>query len=157
MKRNLYLLFALLLTGAVQVKAQGFVITVKDKSGAATELWSSSSVSACKLTFADGQMKFHEGDAVKSTFKIKDIAGMGFYTSQGVESAVAAAGVSYAAATEQLVVNAASGTVVAIYSADGKKAYSHMVTISANVISVAHLPAGMYVAVAGGETLKFMK
>lgn len=157
MKRNLYLLFALLLAGAVQVKAQDFVITVKDKSGATTELWSSSSIGACKLTFVDGQMKFHEGDAVKSTFKIKDIADMGFYTSQGVESAVAEAGVSYAAATEQLVVNAVPGTVVTVYSVDGKKAYSHMVTISSNVISVAHLPAGIYVAVAGGETLKFVK
>ena len=157
MKRNLYLMLALLLAGAVQVKAQDFVITVKDKSGATTELWSSSSVSACKLTFADGQMKFHEGDAVKSTFKIKDIAGMGFYTSQGVESAVAGTGVSYASVTEELVVNAVPGTVVAIYSVNGKKAYSHMVTISTNVISVAHLPVGMYVAVVGGETLKFVK
>lgn len=157
MKRNLYLLFALLLAGVVQMKAQDFVITVKDKSGATTELWSNSSIGACKLTFVNGQMKFHEGDVVKSTFKIKDMAGMGFYTSQGVESAVAGAGVSYAAATEQLVVNAVPGTVVTVYSVDGQKAYSHMVTISTNVISVAHLPAGVYVAVAGGETLKFVK
>lgn len=158
MKRNLYLILALLLLGVVQVRAQEeFVITVEDKNGGVNELWSSSSIGACKLTFVDGQMRFHEGDAVKATFNIKDLSGLKFYTSQDIESVTAKNMVVYTEATEELMVNALPGTLVEVYHADGEKVCSQVLTVATNVISLAHLPAGLYVAVAGGETLKFVK
>lgn len=158
MKRKIHFIFALLLLGVVQVRAQKeFVITVEDKNGGVNELWSSSSINACKLTFVDGQMRFHEGDAVKATFNIKDLLGLNFSISQDIESVTAKNMVVYTAATEELMVNALPGTLVEVYHADGKKVCSQILTVATNVISLTHLPAGLYVAVAGGETLKFVK
>lgn len=159
MKRNIYLILALLFMGAVQVRAQGesFVITVKENSGAFNELWSSSPISTCKLTFSDGQMMFYENGVLKSTFNIKDIDGMGFYNSQSVEPAVAMDLIDYLPVTEELVVNSQPGTLVAIYGVDGRKVGSKLLTIATDVVSVEHLPEGVYVAVAGGQTLKFVK
>lgn len=158
MKRNLYLILALLLLGVVQVRAQEvFVITVGDKNGGENELWSSSSINNCKLTFANGQMMFYEDGAVKATFNVKDLFGMHFSISQDIESVTARNKVVYTAASEELMVNTQPGTLVEVYHADGKRVCSQILTVATNVISLAHLPAGLYVAVAGGETLKFVK
>lgn len=158
MKRNLYLILALLLLGVVQVRAQEqFVITVENKKGGLNELWSSSPIGACKLTFVDGQMRFLEGDAVKATFNIKDLSGLNFSISQDIESVTAKNRMVYTASSEELMVNTQPGTLVEVYHADGKKVCSQILTVATNVISLAHLHAGLYVAVAGGETLKFVK
>ena len=58
--------------------------------------------------------------------------------------------------TKSASVNASFG-VVFVYQLDGTRVLSQSQTIATSTISVAHLPAGVYVATIGCETLKFVK
>lgn len=113
---------------------------------------------SCRITFSNGRMVFHVGDAVKQSFDIMDIRRVSFY---GVRTGVAPlAGepvVTYSAVSETLQVYACPGTSVTVYHLNGARALSRVQTIASSSVSVAHLPAGMYVAVVGSETLKFVK
>ena len=64
---------------------------------------------------------------------------------------------TYSSAAEELRVHAQPGTTVAVYHANGALVLERMQTIAATPVSVAHLPAGTYVAVVGNVTLKFVK
>ena len=69
MKRNLYLLFALLLTGTLNMSAQQLAVTLND--GGMRQFNEIHGI--CKITFSNGQMLFHVNDAVESTIAIKDM------------------------------------------------------------------------------------
>ncbi|MBO5678892.1 MAG: hypothetical protein J6S11_02900 [Bacteroidaceae bacterium] len=153
MKRNLYLILALLFVGSVQMSAQKMVVALNNS----TEVFLDEDITTSKITFSDGKMLFHVNGAVKNTFEIKDINRIYTPRYSSVEALDVLHEIAYLSATQELIVGADPGTVIAIYYANGAKALSHIQTIASTPISVAHLPAGAYVVVLGGKTLKFVK
>lgn len=154
MKRNLYLILALLFMGTVQVSAQQMTVAL----GSGDEVKFNEDIATAKITFSNGQMLFHVGNTVKETINIKDVNRIYFYGIEGsVDTMPSAEVATYSAASEELTVNAQPGTTVNVYHASGACVISLVQTIAATPISVAHLPAGVYVVAVGSETLKFVK
>ena len=154
MRRRTYIFLVILLVSAVQMRAQQMAVALSDGN----ELKFEENYTSCKITFSDGQMLLHVDGAVKNTFGIKDISRIYFYSvDAGVDELQSKDVVTYSAATEELLVHAQPGTVVAVYHANGTLVLARMQTIAATPVSVAHLPAGTYVAVVGNVTLKFVK
>lgn len=155
MKRLFYLIFAFLFAGGMQVSAQQIIVHTND--GEETQL-GESDYTLCKVTFSNGQMLFHVGGAVKNTFDIKSIQRISFYGLQSVINGVAdEETIQYFPEKEAFAVNAHPGISVAVYNLNGTEAMSFVNTIASSTVSVAHLPAGVYVIVVGSETLKFVK
>lgn len=154
MKRTIYLILALLLMGVAQTNAQQIAVFSRDGS----EVKFDRGAQPRKITFSNGQMLFHVGDAVNSVFNIKDILRIDFYEyDASVDKVGTDSGISYDSMREELVVPVNPGTAISIYRTCGACVWSQLQTIAAPAISVAHLPAGTYVVVAGSETLKFVK
>jgi hypothetical protein len=154
MKRNLYLLFALLLTGTLNMSAQQLAVTLND--GGMRQFDENPGI--CKITFSNGQMLFHVNDAVESTIAIKDIQRMVFYAYHAsVDDMETKDNIVYNPVSAELVANVAPGTVIKIYRTCGECVLSRIQTVAAPAINLAHLSAGTYIVVAGSETLKFVK
>lgn len=154
MKRNLYLLFALLLTGTLNMSAQQLAVTLND--GGMRQFDENPGI--CKITFSNGQMLFHVNDAVESTIAIKDIQRMVFYAYHAsVDDMETKDNIVYNPVSAELVANVAPGTVIKIYRTCGECVLSGIQTVAAPAINLAHLSAGTYIVVAGSETLKFVK
>lgn len=154
MKRNLYLILALLLLGVVQVRAQQIAVVTADKT---TEYGHYPPYDNAKITFSNGQMLFHYDGNVVGTFNIKDVEKLFFYITGSVDKIQKNKVVSYSSDCEELSVNSPVGTSVVVYHVNGNRVLSHLQTIASSTISVAHLPAGIYMVVVGSETLKFVK
>lgn len=154
MKRNLYLILALLLLGVVQVRAQQIAVVTADKT---TEYGHYPPYDNAKITFSNGQMLFHYDGNVVGTFNIKDVEKLFFYITGSVDKIQKNKVVSYSSDCEELSVNSPVGTSVVVYHVNGSRVLSHLQTIASSTISVAHLPAGIYMVVVGSETLKFVK
>ena len=153
MKRNLYLILALLLLGMVQVRAQQIAVVTADK----TTEYGHYPYDNAKITFSNGQMLFHYDGNVVGTFNIKDVEKLFFYITGSVDKIQKNKVVSYSSDCEELSVNSPVGTSVVVYHVNGNRVLSHLQTIASSTISVAHLPAGIYMVVIGSETLKFVK
>ena len=153
MKRNLYLILALLLLGVVQVRAQQIAVVTADK----TTEYGHYPYDNAKITFSNGQMLFHYDGNVVGTFNIKDVEQLFFYITGSVDKIQKNKVVSYSSDCEELSVNSPVGTSVVVYHVNGNRVLSHLQTIASSTISVAHLPAGIYMVVVGSETLKFVK
>lgn len=153
MKRNLYLILALLLLGVVQVRAQQIAVVTADK----TTEYGHYPYDNAKITFSNGQMLFHYDGNVVGTFNIKDVEKLFFYITGSVDKIQKNKVVSYSSDCEELYVNSPVGTSVVVYHVNGSRVLSHLQTIASSTISVAHLPAGIYMVVVGSETLKFVK
>lgn len=153
MKRNLYLIFALLLLGVAQVRAQQIAVVTTDK----TTEYGHYPYDNAKITFSNGQMLFHYDGNVVGTFNIKDVEKLFFYITGSVDKIQKNKVVSYSSDCEELSVNSPVGTSVVVYHVNGNRVLSHLQTIASSTISVAHLPAGIYMVVVGSETLKFVK
>lgn len=153
MKRNLYLILALLLLGVVQVRAQQIAVVTADK----TTEYAQWPYESAKITFTNGQMLFHYDGNVVGTFNIKDVEKLFFYITGSVDKIQKNKVVSYSSDCEELSVNSPVGTSVVVYHVNGNRVLSHLQTIASSTISVAHLPAGIYMVVIGSETLKFVK
>lgn len=154
MKRNLYLMLALLLTGTLNMSAQQLAVTLND--GGMRQFNEIHGI--CKITFSNGQMLFHVNDAVESTIAIKDIKRMFFYAyDASVDDMEVRKRIVYNPIYEDLVADVAPGTVVNVYRTCGERVLSRIQTIAAPAINLAHLSAGTYIVVAGSETLKFVK
>lgn len=153
MKRNLYLIFALLLLGVVQARAQQIAVVTADK----TTEYGHYPYDNAKITFSNGQMLFHYDGNVVGTFNIKDVEKLFFYITGSVDKIQKNKVVSYSSDCEELSVNSPVGTSVVVYHVNGNRVLSHLQTIASSTISVAHLPAGIYMVVVGSETLKFVK
>ena len=153
MKRNLYLILALLFMGTMQMSAQQMAVLLGDGG----EVKFDEDITTSKITFSNGQMLFHVGNTVKSTISIKNVSRMFFYGVQSVDAMPSDEVATYSAAREELIVNAKPGATVNVYHASGARVLSLVQPIAAAPISVAHLPAGVYVVAVGSETLKFVK
>lgn len=154
MKRNIYLILALLFMGTMQMSAQQLGVLLSDGG----EIKFDEDITTSKITFSNGQMLFHVGNTVKSTIDIKEIDRLFFYGVQGnVDTMPGEELATYSAARQELTVNAQPGTTVNVYHANGARVLTYVQTIAATPISVAHLPAGVYVVVVGSENLKFVK
>lgn len=153
MKRNLYLILALLLLGVVQVRAQQIAVVTTDK----TTEYGHYPYDNAKITFSNGQMLFHYDGNVVGTFNIKDVEKLFFYLTGSMDEIQKNKVVSYSSDCEELSVNSPVGTSVVVYHVNGNRVLSHLQTIASSTISVAHLPAGIYMVVVGSETLKFVK
>lgn len=153
MKRNLYLILALLLLGVVQVRAQQIAVVTADK----TTEYAQWPYESAKITFTNGQMLFHYDGNVVGTFNIKDVEKLFFYITGSVDKIQKNKVVSYSSDCEELSVNSPVGTSVVVYHVNGNRVLSHLQTIASSTISVAHLSAGIYMVVVGSETLKFVK
>ena len=110
-----------------------------------------------KITFSNGQMLFHYDGNVVGTFNIKDVEKLFFYLTGSMDEIQKNKVVSYSSDCEELSVNSPVGTSVVVYHVNGNRVLSHLQTIASSTISVAHLPAGIYMVVVGSETLKFVK
>lgn len=153
MKRNLYLILALLLLGVVQVRAQQIAVVTADK----TTEYGHYPYDNAKITFSNGQMLFHYDGNVLGTFNIKDVEKLFFYLTGSMDEIQKNKVVAYSSDCEELSVNSPVGTSVVVYHVNGNRVLSHLQTIASSTISVAHLPAGIYMVVIGSETLKFVK
>lgn len=153
MKRNLYLILALLLLGVAQARAQQIAVVTADK----TTEYGHYPYDNAKITFSNGQMLFHYDGNVVGTFNIKDVEKLFFYITGSVDKIQKNKVVSYSSDCEELSVNSPVGTSVVVYHVNGNRVLSHLQTIASSTISVAHLPAGIYMVVVGSETLKFVK
>ena len=153
MKRNLYLIFALLLLGVAQARAQQIAVVTTDK----TTEYGHYPYDNAKITFSNGQMLFHYDGNVVGTFNIKDVEKLFFYITGSVDKIQKNKVVSYSSDCEELSVNSPVGTSVVVYHVNGNRVLSHLQTIASSTISVAHLPAGIYMVVVESETLKFVK
>lgn len=154
MKRRISTLLAILFAFIMQVMAQQMELTLSDGASVKIE----ENYTSFKLTFGNGQMRLVVDDVVKNTFNIRDISRMSFY---GVDTSIEAIRndevASYSIATEELIINAQPGTTVMVYQLNGVKVLCRIQTIAERNISVAHLPAGVYMVVVGSRTFKFMK
>lgn len=140
---------------ALQVKAQQMVVHTNDGNETKFE---EVDYSNCKITFLDGHMQFHVGDAVQKRIEIKTIRRMSFYGLQSdVEFISSGATIAYLDASETIALNARPGTTMVVYQVNGSRVMSHVQTIASAEVCVSHLPAGTYVAFVGNETLKFVK
>ena len=154
MRRRTYIFLVALLAAAMQMRAQQVAVTLSDGN----ELKFAENYTSCKITFSNGQLQLHVDGVVKNTIGIKGINRIYFYSvDAGVDGLQNKDVVTYLAATEELLVHAQPGTAVAVYHVNGTLALSRVQTIAAAPMSVAHLPAGTYVAVVGNVTLKFVK
>ena len=154
MKRNLYLILALLFVDSMQLSAQQMAVAFNNGG----ELMLEEDYTKCKITFSNGEMLFQVNEKVIETIEIKDISRIYFYdVDASVDAMQGDEPATYSAAREELVVHAQPGAVVTVYHVSGAKVLSHIQTIANTSISVAHLPAGAYVVVIGGKTLKFVK
>lgn len=154
MKRNLYLILALLFVDSMQLSAQQMAVAFNNGG----ELMLEEDYTKCKITFSNGEMLFHVNEKVIETIEIKDISRIYFYdVDASVDAMQGDEPATYSVAREELVVHAQPGAVVTVYHVSGAKVLSHIQTIANTSISVAHLPAGAYVVVIGGKTLKFVK
>lgn len=154
MKRNLYIVFTLLFAATTQMSAQQMAVSLTTGEAISFEY----DPSACKITFSGGQMLFHANGEVKNSYNIKEIQRIFFYGGAGnVDTMPHEQVITYSSATEELNINTQPGTSVAVYHLSGAQALCQLQTIASSTISVAHLPAGTYVVVAGSETLKFVK
>ena len=154
MKRNIYLILALLFMGTMQMSAQQLGVLLSDGG----EIKFDEDIATSKITFSNGQLLFHVGNTVKSTIDIKEIDRLFFYGVQGnVDTMPGEELATYSTARQELTVNAQPGTTVNVYHANGARVLTYVQTIAATPISVAHLPAGVYVVVVGSENLKFVK
>lgn len=153
MRRNLILLFALLLMSVASVKAQQ-VAVVTDEGTTEFSKWP---YELAKITFSDGQAFFHYDGQVVNVFNIKDIKKIFFYTPGDVTAMPASESITYSSLSEELTVSAAPGTAINVYHVCGKCVLSSVQTIAAPAISVEHLPIGAYIVVVGSETFKFVK
>ena len=153
MKRNLYLILALLLLGVVQVRAQQIAVVTAE----GTIEYGHYPYNNAKITFSNGQMLFHYDGNVVGTFNIKDVEKLFFYITGSVDKIQKNKVVAYSSDCEELSVNSPVGTSVVVYHVNGSRVLSHLQTIASSTISVAHLPAGIYMVVVGSETLKFVK
>ena len=153
MKRNFYLFFVLLLLGVVQARAQQIAVVTADK----TTEYGHYPYDNAKITFSNGQMLFHYDGNVVGTFNIKDVEKLFFYITGSVDKIQKNKVVSYSSDCEELSVNSPVGTSVVVYHVNGNRVLSHLQTIASSTMSVAHLPAGIYMVVVGSETLKFVK
>ena len=152
MKRYFYLIIALLLLGVAQVRAQQIAVVTAE----GTIEYAHRPYTSGKITFADGKMLFHHDGKVVGTHNIKDISRIYFYETSAIDAVQGEQVMVYSPAVEELRVNAYFG-VVFVYQLDGTRVLSQSLTIATSTISVAHLPAGVYVATIGCETLKFVK
>ena len=153
MKRNIYLILALLFMGVVQVRAQQMAVVTLEGTTEHAEY----PYEKAKITFSDGQMLFHYDGKVTNTYNIKDIKQIFFYITGAVDSMPNANAITYSSLREELNVNAAPGTAITIYSTCGTRVLSKVQSVAAPAISVAHLQSGTYIVVVGSETLKFVK
>lgn len=153
MKRNFYLFFVLLLLGVVQARAQQIAVVTADK----TTEYGHYPYDNAKITFSNGQMLFHYDGNVVGTFNIKDVEKLFFYLTGSMDEIQKNKRVAYSSDCEELSVNSPVGTSVVVYHVNGNRVLSHLQTIASSTISVAHLPAGIYMVVIGSETLKFVK
>ncbi len=154
MKRNLYLILALLFVGSMQLSAQQMAVAFNNGG----ELMLEEDYTKCKITFSNGEMLFQVNEKVIETIEIKDISRIYFYeVNASVDAMQGDELATYSVAREELVVHAQPGAVVTVYHVSGAKVLSHIQTIANTSISVAHLPAGIYMVVIGSETLKFVK
>ena len=136
-----------------QVKAQQIAVVTADK----TTEYGHYPYDNAKITFSNGQMLFHYDGNVVGTFNIKDVEKLFFYITGSVDKIKKNKVVSYSSDCEELSVNSPVGTSVVVYHVNGNRVLSHLQTIASSTISVAHLPAGIYMVVVGCETLKFVK
>ena len=155
MKRNFYLILALLFMGAVQMSAQQMAVALGN--GDEVKFDEYMNIATAKITFSNGQMLFHYDGNVVGTFNIKDVEKLFFYITGSVDKIQKNKVVSYSSDCEELSVNSPVGTSVVVYHVNGSRVLSHLQTIASSTISVAHLPAGIYMVVIGSETLKFVK
>ena len=154
MKQRAYIFLAILLASVVQMRAQQVAVAFNDGG----EVKFEENYTSCKITFSNGQMLFHIDGAVKSTIDIKDVNRIYFYGSNAhVDEVLDKELMVYSADAEALLVHTNPGTAVAIYHANGSLILSRVQTIASTPISVAHLPAGAYIAVVENVTLKFVK
>lgn len=154
MKQRAYIFLAIFLASVVQMRAQQVAVAFNDGG----EVKFEENYTSCKITFSNGQMLFHVDGAVKNTIGIKDISRIYFYGSNAhVDEVLDKELMVYSADAEALLVHTNPGTAVAIYHANGSLILSRVQTIASTPISVAHLPAGAYIAVVENVTLKFVK
>ena len=154
MKRNLYLILALLFAGSMQMRAQQMVVVTGEGETTHTEY----PYEKANITFSNGQMLFHFDGKVAKTYNIKDIEKIYFYVDDATVDAMPSPdAVSYSSHREELTINALPGTPIVLYHANGAQAFSYVQPIASMPVSVAHLPAGVYVVAVGGETHKFVK
>ena len=133
MKRNLYLILALLLLGVVQVRAQQIAVVTADK----TTEYGHYPYDNAKITFSNGQMLFHYDGNVVGTFNIKDVEKLFFYLTGSMDEIQKNKVVSYSSDCEELSVNSPVGTSVVVYHVNGNRVLSHLQTIASSTISVA--------------------
>ena len=118
MKRNLYLIFALLLLGVAQARAQQIAVTFNDGGMFQFDEYPGD----CKITFSNGQMLFHVNGAVKNTIAIKDIQRMVFYAYHAsVDDMEIKNSIVYNPVSAELVANVAPGTAIKIYRGHQKQ------------------------------------
>ena len=154
MKRRTYIFFAILFVAVAQMKAQQIAVEFNDGG----EVKFEECYTHSKVTFSNGQMMFHVDGAVESTIDIKDVNRIYFYGSNAhIGEVLDKEPMVYSADAEALLVHTNPGTAVAIYHANGSLILSRVQTIASTPISVAHLPAGAYIAVVENVTLKFVK
>ena len=154
MRKRIYIFLGILFFAVAQMRAQQMAV----EFNAGGEVKFEECYTHSKITFSNGQMMFHVDGAVKSTIDIKDVNRIYFYGSNAhVDEVLDKELVIYSADAKALFVRANPGTAVAIYHANGSLILSRVQTIASLPISVAHLPAGAYIAVVENVTLKFVK
>ena len=108
MKRNLYLILALLFVGSMQLSAQQMVVVAGESSNTHWEY----PYDDAKITFSDGQMLFHLKGKVTNTYNIKDIERIYFFVyDAAVDAMPTAETMSYSSHKEEVSNNITAETI----------------------------------------------
>ena len=109
-----------------------------------------------KLTFFDGNVvvTMKEGAEKSGSFALSDIKYMHFFATGAVETEKVGDFFVWSPLTNELTVRCTPGTVIRIYSSNGRQVLTAIQSIAQSPISLATLPSGIYIVEAGDKTTK---
>ena len=111
-----------------------------------------------KLTFSKGNMVATLADGTENSFAIADIVKLYFDESgAGIKTLDEKNLAEWSPFTHQLTLGCEAGTIVNVYSSDGKRVASAVQTVSQSPIDLSSLPQGIYVVEVAGKTLKIAR
>lgn len=146
-------MLALLVAGCVSAAHADLVVLERD--GTACSL---SPEKVRSITFDSGRMTVKTVDGTMQTWEVSAIRKCYFGAAPEVPTGVSAALASrWVVRGDNVMVSSASASVLTVLNAEGRLVLMQHVVAGTSTVSLANLPAGVYLVRMNGKTLKLMK
>lgn len=146
-------MLALLLAGCMSVAHADLVVLERD--GTACSL---SPANVRSITFDNGRLVVKSVDGTTQTWEVSAVRKCYFGIAPEVPTGVGTASASrWTVRGDNVVVTGTSASVLTVLNAEGRLVLMQYVAAGTSTVSLAKLPAGVYLVRMNGETLKLMK